>query len=201
MNYYRLLALIITLACTFSAFSQQDTIAEAENCPNELSGLENATQDEELTPNYKVLAFASPQDYSSYQTYNSTNRVSDGLLMKKYIIDDANRIKKTGRIGGGCLILAGIAVFSIPLAIGPGDGDGIIHGALIGGGAVIGGLAWIIIANARGNKMINEARYLSLYEHNIFKTKNGLLNASIDFVNQNGLYKSNGIGLSIKYTL
>lgn len=200
MNYYRLLALIITLACTFSAFSQQDTIAEAENCPNELSGPENATQDEELTPNYKVLAFASPQDYSSYQTYNSTNRVSDGLLMKKYIIDDANRIKKTGRIGGGCLILAGIAGFGILYYL-DSEYDGLRHGALIGGGAVIGGLAWIIIANARGNKMINEARYLSLYEHNIFKTKNGLLNASIDFVNQNGLYKSNGIGLSIKYTL
>jgi len=144
----------------------------------------------------------------SYEDPDANKRVSDSELMKNYVIDRANKIKKRSIIGGSILGGIGIATFlGFYLASASNESladysvrENALIGGCIGGAFLIGGGIWIGCAHHKANKMIDSVRYLSLIEHELFTTSNNRMTASIDFVNSNGFNKTNGVSFSLKYS-
>lgn len=140
-------------------------------------------------------------------SYNP-GRVSDAGLMKAYIIERANKMKKTSIIGGSCLMGLGVAAF-VGIAIWTRTTDGwsdegisenTLIGAAIGAPLVIGGAVWMLAAHHRANKLIQSVNYMSLLEQEVFSSRHNALTASVDYIQSRGYCRSNGVGLSLKYT-
>lgn len=144
----------------------------------------------------------------SYVGSNDQNRVSDAALMKAYTLERAKKIKKRSIIGGSCLAGLGLAAF-VGISIWTRSDDNwsddsiaehTMIGGVIGGALVVGGGVWILAGHHQAKQMIQSVDYVSLMECDLFSKGRNALSASVDFVKSNGFCKSNGLGLSLKYT-
>lgn len=146
--------------------------------------------------------FGSP----NYTGYDTRNRVSDAMLLKQYNLNRAKKIKKTAVIGASCLAAAGIATF-IGFAIvaqrdtwsDESQTELYVTGGAIGGALIIGGGTWLICANNKANKIIQQVNYLTLFEHDLISTQNRNLTAGLSLIHSKGLDNSNGVGVTLKY--
>lgn len=158
---------------------------------------------EELSSSYSYNSYSVPQ-YDNNSSSYSHNHLSDSQLMKYYVIEDAKKIKKRGRIGGLIVGLAGVATFAGILiydkAIRADDPTARAVGVCIMGGCIAGGLTWWAVANYKGNKMINSVRNIALLEHDIVSIGSNKLSTSLDYVNSRGYVKTDGVGISLHYT-
>lgn len=149
----------------------------------------------------------SGQENAYYNFSSGNQHVSDTQLMKEFIIKDANRIKKQSVIGGSILGGLGVATILTVFIVSSCDHtledysirENTLIGAGIGVPLIIGGVVWMGVAHRKANKMINEVKYITILEHDIFSKGNNSLSASLDFVNSDSYVKTKGIGVSFRY--
>lgn len=207
MSMLRFIAFTTVLICSLTSYPQVAPSADEASSSNTEQTLKDGELSEMVTTNpvlslYNPSVTSSNDDYSNYE-YHTNMRITDGMLMKNDILASARRIKKTSIIGSSVIGGLGLATL-IGFIIHAQDDNwcdesrrelyGI--GSGIFGGTLLIGAVWIGCAHYKANKMMESVRYLSFMEQNL----GGSLTASIDYVKMSGIYQSNGLGVSLKYT-
>lgn len=204
---------VFALALMTYANCQGQSTDESTNVVNDIfsekisydNGIDETQQED--TSWISTLNNNAGKEYAYSNFSSGDQHVSDTKLMKEYIIKDANRIKKQGVIGGSILGGLGVATILTVFIVSSNNDNladySIQENTLIGTGIgvplIIGGFVWMGVARRKANKMINEVKYISMLEHDVFSKGNNSLSASLDFVNSDSYVKAKGIGVSLRY--
>lgn len=127
---------------------------------------------------------------------DGTQQFNDKALLRMDYAEHHNKnavrnLRTTGFIGGGVLLLTGVALASI-------DDDYTLLGVAAAGGAVAWTTTFLLIANHKKNKIDNYLSFIPTMQYEFNFTNGSKLSAGIDVLS-NRTFSKNTLGLGLRY--